>query len=460
MLNKLKHNKINKGFFYGAFILLFIFSTLPSVFYSSNVSAADDTKSACDEAFYSSNSILFYNPCETTCNTSTNGAATVSSVHGKNNGEKIFHFWVDAGLTPQQAAGITGSMQHEGSFSPFRQEGVFSPGDNGSWPGGGWGIAQFTGGQRAAATDAVKTAVGADTFNKYYSVGYGGPVLESNGFVPVSVPTDVNDKFLLAELNYLLGYIKAFKPSSISDRVDGLKQDFNQSVDPNASLYDYLKTLTKPGDAAVAWTYLYEYPGDIKATASDRATSAASIFSMYSGATSTGCGGDLVAGGMTLDQAVKFMDSYKNNPNNVKYIGGAAQDCPGGPLSNCVSFSVYFVNKYTNIQGMGDGTSSGNGSTVAANIIARNPSIQNGHTPRPYAIFSTPSGSQMCGDVKCGHTGVILGVDTDRGKVIVGEAGCGTPASWDTAREYSLAQFNSADYTYVYTDGLLKGAIQ
>lgn len=459
MLQKLKNNPIHKGFFYGALVLVLVFSTIPTALYSTNAYAKDAP--ACDEAskasrdkFSSSNDIFFSDPCDTTCGVNSVPAGEVGSVHGKNNGEKIFNFWVDAGLTPQEAAGITGSMQHEGGFSPFRQE------EDATWPGGGWGIAQFTGGQRSSAIAAVDNAVGADLFAQYYKNQYGGAVTEANNFVPAGVPVDVNDKFLLAELNYLLGYIKQFKPSSISDRVDGVKQDFNQTVDPNLTLYDYLKTLTQPGDAAVAWTYLYEYPGDIKNTATERAASAANIATLYSGGSSTSCGGNLTAGGMTLEQAVQFMNDYKNNADNVKYIGGADQSCPGGPLSNCVSFSMYFVNKYTNIQGMGSGTTAGNGSTVVANIIARNPSIQSGNAPRPYAIFSTPSGSQMCGDVKCGHTGVILGVDTTRNKVIVGEAGCGTPASWDTAREYDLAQFNSGDYTYAYTDGLLKGSVQ
>lgn len=434
---------------------LLIIGVLSSNLTVRTASAADASAQSCDEAFYSSNDILFYNPCSTSCDISPGGAAgQVTSLRGKNNGEKIFNFWLDAGMTAQQSAGITGSMQNEGGFSPFRQESTQS------WPAGGWGIAQFTGGQRTAATAFVSNAVGGAMFNQYYVPTYGGPVIESNGFVPSGVPQDVNDKFLLGELNYLLGYIKSFKPSSISTRVDDYKRDFNQTVDPNLSLYDYLKKVVQAGDAATAWTYLYEYPGDIKATATKRANSAAQLLSMYGNGISTTCGGNLKAGGMTLDEAIKFMNDYKNNPSNVQYIGGAAQDCPGGPLSNCVSFSMYFVNKYTNIQGMGKGTTAGNGSTVVANIISRNPSIQNGHTPRPYAIFSTPSGSQMCGDVKCGHTGVILGVDTTNKRVIVGEASCGGDASWDTAREYPLSQFDSDAYTYVYTDGLLKGAVQ
>jgi hypothetical protein len=453
MLLKLRQNKIGKNVFYGMFVFLFAFSTISTSIFPTNVSAqeADTIGSACDEEFYSSNDILFYNPCATTCSTGA-GGGTVSSVRGKNNGEKIFNYWVDAGFSPQQSAGITGSMQHEGGFSPFRQE------ESQSWPGGGWGIAQFTAGQREAATAFVKAEIGEALFNEYYKDQYGNAVLESSGFIPSGVPPEVNDKFLLSELNYLLDHIKSLEPNNV--RRDAYKRDFNQTVDSSTTLHDYLKSLVQAGDAATAWTYLYEYPANIKSTATVRASSAADILKLYSNGTSASCGGNLVAGGMNLDQAKKFMDDYNKNPDNVKYIGGAGPNCPGGPLSNCVSFSVYFVNKYTNIKGMGTGTSPGNGSTVAANIISRNPNIQNGHSPRPYAIFSTPSGSQMCGNVKCGHTGVILGVDTEKEVVIVGEAGCGNPKSWDTAREYPLADFDNGNYTYVYTDGLLKGDVQ
>jgi hypothetical protein len=442
-----------KGFKYWIAALLFAISTVPS-FLPAEVANAQDAPdvSACDEAFYASNDVLFYNPCASTCSASAGGSATVETLHGQNNGEKIFNYWTDAGLTAQQSAGITGSMYHEGGFSPFRQE------MSQAFPNGGWGIAQFTAGQRTAATAFVKAEIGEETFNQYYKNEYGGSVMPSNGYVPSGVPADVNDKFLLAELNYLNDHIKSLKPNNV--RRDTYRADFNQSVDASITLYDYLKSVVQAGDAATAWTYLYEYPADIKKTASARAVEAAGILELYSKGTNSSCGGNLKAGGMNLEEAKKFMESYKSNPDNAKYIGGAGRDCPGGPLSNCVSFSVYFANKYTSIQGMGNGTSSGNGSTVAANIISRNPTIDNGHSPRPYAIFSTPSGSEMCGSVKCGHTGVILGVDTDRKKVIVGEAGCGNAASWDTAREYDLTTFDSDAYTYVYTDGVLKGDVK
>jgi hypothetical protein len=426
--------------------------------FAADPAAATDTAD-CDEQFYSSNDILFYNPCATSCSAGGGaGSGTVSALRGANNGEKIFNFWVDSGMSAQQAAGVTGSMKHEGGFSPFRQE------MSQTWPAGGWGIAQFTWdpGQRGNAKAFVRDAIGASLFDQYYKNDYGGGVSEANGFIPEGVPVDVNDKFLLAQLNYLLTYIKGFEPASNSTRTSRIKSDYNQDVPSGKNLYEYLTSLVQAGDVAIAWTYLYEYPGDIKATAAVRANSAADIVELYSNGISTSCGGNLVAGGMNLEQAIKFMEDYKTGADSATYIGGAGQDCPGGPLSNCVSFSTYFINKYTTLKGFGaDRTAGpGNGSTVVANIIARNPDVANGHSPRPYAIFSTPSGSMMCGDVKCGHTGVILGVDTAGGKVIVGEASCGGALDWDTAREYDLSQFDSDAYTYAYTEGVMKGTVQ
>lgn len=431
-------------------IASFIVGTLPI----GTTVSAQEVK--CDKQFYSNNDILFYDPCSvaTTCDNSGAGSDKITTLRGSNNGERIFNFWLDAGLSSQQAAGVTGSMQHEGGFSPFRQE------MSQTWPAGGWGIAQFTfdPGQRGSATAYVRKEVGDQMFNDYYKNQYGGGVLESNGFKPVGVPDDVNEAFLKAQLNYLLDHIKNLNPNNVRRDVYG--RDFGVTVDPNMSLYDYLKTLVQAPDSAIAWTYLYEFPGDIKNTSIKRGESAKSILELYGKGIATTCGGGLAEGGMNLEDAIAFMKSYTSNPDNVQYIGGAGPDCTGGPLSNCVSFSVYFMSKYTNLTGFGKGTTPGNGSTVVANAISRNPTAQNGHSPRPYAIFSTPSGNQMCGSVKCGHTGVILGVDTERKKVIVGEAACGADASWDTAREYDLSQFDSDEYTYIYTEGLLKGDVK
>ncbi|MGY4893785.1 MAG: phage tail tip lysozyme [Candidatus Saccharimonadota bacterium] len=408
---------------------------------------------SCDEAFYAKNDILFYNPCATSCGANpTTSAVKIDKLRGNNNGEKIFNFWLDAGMTSQQSAGITGSMQHEGGFSPFRQE-EGNVGYRAYWPNGGWGIAQFTWdpGQRGNAKAYVSKEVGAELFDLYYKVEYGGPVTEANGFIPAGVPVDVNDKFLLAELNYLLDHIKGLIPNNV--RVDGLKNDFKQTIPSGTSLYDYLKTIVQAPDAAHAWTYLYEWPGDRINTSNRRGESALAILDLYGTGISTTCGGSLVAGGMTLEQAKEFMKKYREGGEESRqHIGGAGQGCVGGPLANCVSFSVYFINKYTTLEGFTSGAP-GNGNTVATNAVARNPGIQSGHSPRPYAIFSRTTG-------EFGHTGIILGVDVASGDVIVGEAVCGMSNDWTDARVYKISQMEADNYIYAYTDGKLKGGIE
>jgi len=163
------------------------------------------------------------------------------------------------------------------------------------------------------------------------------------------------------------------------------------------------------------------------------------------------CGnGSLVEGGMTLAQAKDFMNVYKTSSDSRNYIGGADPGGAGGPLANCVSFSVYFINKYTTLKGFKSG-SPGNGIDVAKNVIRRNPGIGFGTSPQPYAIFS------KTGSSSAGHTGVVLGVDAANNKIIIGEASWGDPLSWVDAHKYDLSIWNNGTVTYAYTTGYLKG---
>lgn len=178
--------------------------------------------------------------------------------------------------------------------------------------------------------------------------------------------------------------------------------------------------------------------------------------------------GNLVAGGMTLAQAKDFMAEYRNITPSEWGTGGelgpyniSATTCSGGDLANCVAFVKYFVNRYTIFSdtsrfpsGIG---ATGNGGDVVTTLLSRNEGFVNGSTiPRPYAIFSVRKGSTMCGAVICGHTGVVLGIDTDKNQIIIGEAGCGQPLSWADAHVYQLSDYMNGSYTYAYTDGILK----
>lgn len=347
--------------------------------------------------FYSSNDILFYDE---------NGESTICSstqLSGSDNKQKIYNFWISQGLTPEQAAGITGSMESEGGFSPFRQE------EAQSWPNGGYGIAQFTGGQRTAVTNSLSSELG-KTFTQYYLDEYGGGVSESNGYIPDDVPQDVNDSFLLGELNYLSSYTSSFSPSTIPVRVSGLEADYDLTVKSGEKLLDFIKTLSSAGDAAKAWTYLYEQPSNIKATAAERANNAEEILTEYGGGGSVAGSDNCIVGvgGLTFDQAKTLMEEYYNNRS--QYFNSFWNQ--PGQSNQCTAFVYYFNTRFITT-----GTGSGDGKDVVDNLLSGFPNFYesaDSSSLQPFSIFSLSNSG-------AGHTGVILGVESD-GSIIVGEA--------------------------------------
>jgi len=198
-------------------------------------------------------------------------ASDAATLNGNDNRSKIYNFWVENGFSPEVAVGITASIKHESGYSPFRQE------ESQSWPRGGYGIAQFTFGQRDMATAYMRERLGGD-FATYYHPRYGGAVSEKSGFVPEGIPPEINDKFLSAQLGYLMEYISSFKPSSISVRVRGFESLTGISVPRESTLKDFLLSLSSPSDAARAWTFLYEYPANTRQAAVDRGESANEMF--------------------------------------------------------------------------------------------------------------------------------------------------------------------------------------
>lgn len=163
-----------------------------------------------------------------------------------------------------------------------------------------------------------------------------------------------------------------------------------------------------------------------------------------------GFGGELISGGMTLEQAKAFMEAYRSLAIQYKNAPNATVDgmyfgvhCAEGVFANCSAFSRWFVGKYTNA---GD-TAQTNGGVYASSLASRG--FPTGNVPRPYAVFSSSGNSGF------GHTGIILGVDEERGVVVIGEANCGSGIAGIRAREASIASVTG--YTFAYTDGRLNG---
>ena len=115
--------------------------------------------------------------------------------------------------------------------------------------------------------------------------------------------------------------------------------------------------------------------------------------------------------GLTIEQAKIFMMNYGTNKNNssADAVGALWNFCNGGG-SNCVTFSAFFMFKFTNITQKG---ATGDGQQVVSVLKSRSDvDATYGTEPQVYAILSTPPQ----------HTAVVLGHHD--GKWIVGHASC------------------------------------
>lgn len=172
----------------------------------------------------------------------------------------------------------------------------------------------------------------------------------------------------------------------------------------------------------------------------------------------TGGGGGAVSGGLNLEQATNFMKAYidlMNANRNVAHgIWATEWDiytaCSPG-LANCVAFTQYFVNRYTDYYSQNHWLNTVNGGQVVGTLLnysSANNLVDGGTMPKPYAIFSI-AGASFGG---AGHTGIVLGVNEAEGKIVIGESGCNNPG-FTGAHEYDLSEWTDGRHTYAYTDG-------
>lgn len=123
--------KIGELFLALLFIVIVLFTSSPQVF-----ALSDAQKKTLDSGIY-----YFNTEVDVNCG----GSITLI---GSDNAQKAYNFFFGKGLTPIQAVGIMGNLQAESSIIPDREE---------AGGGGGYGIAQWTGGRRTALEQAAAT---------------------------------------------------------------------------------------------------------------------------------------------------------------------------------------------------------------------------------------------------------------------------------------------------------------
>lgn len=403
--------------------------------------------------FYGSSDVRpLFDPCNSggAC-TATGAGSLQSQLRGGSNAEKVWNYFIGRGLSPIAAAGAMGNIEQESGFEPWIGENGNASIDK-SKMGVGFGLIQWTN------TDG-------DSQGRRYKVM---KHLEDNGVRLDATDSSQNDKALILELDWLWDgeYGKATWSEHINNET---------KIGGNTSVNSRSPEANIGNGAALYFHASVERSADNPTKLQERIDSAQAYLEQFggsNGSTSTvgnsksnNCGGGgagLTSGGANLSSAQAIMQEYITSPEVETLVGEQQGLCGGdqGWRANCVTFSKYFLRKFTTIE-----PAAGNGKDVVANTKAANPGTESGPTPRAYSVFSYVGGDAT---TQFGHTGVILAVDTTKGTMIIAEANCGAAGPREVSsqpylpfvvREAPIAGTHPSNVEYLYTDGKQKGEI-
>jgi hypothetical protein len=420
---------------------LLIVSSVCSIVAPTTAKAADLFMADCNNDFFESNNILFYNPCDNSdmCevtietrilgNRDYKGRSILSSAQKDaiNDNKK---FYESAGKKHDIPWQLIAAIH-------IRESGLLKSG-----PSNGYGPYQIT---------PSEYSVGVYTDEEFQKATDDAALAIRNKVGDRKLTDPENIKYALFAYN---GMAESYKKQAIFKGFSEKQANNGEGSPYVMNKYDLERDPSvDPTRTDKSWGQIKTDGGDIEYPANNNYGAYIYYLAITGLGSTDGC--VIGEGGLNMDQAKKFMDIYKNSPDTESYIGkfdhlsgSPGSGCVGGRKANCTSFSAYFMAKYTSLTYGG-----GNGSDVVRNTLNRNPSGSTGTIPRPFSVFSVASGSTMCGNVKCGHTGVVLGVDIAKNQIIIGEAGCGMGLDWTDARVKPLDKWSDGSYTYFYTDG-------
>ncbi len=344
--------------------------------------------SIANAGIYSRHDIRFFRENDQVCSTSS-----IGSVPGEDNLHKIYNFFLIKGASKKAAAAMTGNIYQESKGDPLLIQGgerTNKPETVGLYPDGSlfenkqgqgsvgkaWGLPQWDPGN-AALYWQKRSGVTGDISKLEVQL----EVIwwQLNNYAPTS------QKNVLARIE---------AAPDLDSAVEIVSKKFHGAGRP----------IMENRKKAAALALSYEVDPNL-------------VGQQSSSSTSDNCPsnvGPLEEGGLNFEQAKQVILNYGANVggDSKKYAGAASWNRCNGGGSNCVTFSQFFLNKFSKTKSY----SLPDGRKVVATL--REMGVPTGNQPRVGAIFSWDGG-------RYGHTGVVLGVKD--GKVIVGQASCGSP---------------------------------
>lgn len=242
---------------YFILVVAILFGSLPTTALATSINFMQD------------NNILYYDPGGGACSAVGSSYSTrndIPTLTGSDNAEKVWNYLTgEAGLTPEQAAGIMGNIKQEANFESDLEEGPESAARHSVRPVG-YGIVQWTGTRRTALEKAA-----------------------NDQGVPVS------------DLSFQLAYMVQESKSRqvdqwVIDRAEGA--DFGQ---PGDNEWETLKKQKTAEDAAAFWHAAFERSGDNREQIQERIDDALGFLKLYGGkvgqSASAAAGGNCSAAG-------------------------------------------------------------------------------------------------------------------------------------------------------------------
>ena len=388
---------------------------------------------------FSQNNIVFYDP---SCSklVSYDGNVTVG---GGLMAEKVWS-GLTSFLTPEQAAGAMGNMAHEGLMNPVLHEEVFRGTNYDIFTDNtvsyGVGLIQWSWGRRVSMLESV---LANNPELKQYFTGHS----YNFGF------TD-GDKFL-KELTEEIGEEAADSVANalVALELSVLKTEINKSW---SDFYE----ITSVEEAARYFLYNVEKPNNMASKLPERTSDALRYYEMYAdsefetGATLKNSAGKSCATSVGLtdggyanvaDAESALITAYKDDD-----LSGLSLIMPDtlDKHDNCVAFVTWFISRMTSIE-LPQGSIGGNGDMIAENFYngwsGKYPDLTISNTPSVYSVASWKVAGEFTSTGM--HTGIIVGIDQARDKILVAEAGWNNH-SFTGVHEHSLSAATNNPYYY------------
>lgn len=391
IVNKLFIRKVLLGF--NAAILSIAFAISPLQVSANSVD--------CNDPRLSSNDILFWNPCDSACTETSSSDGLVSGTPSGAGYDKLRAVTAKYGeyaMEMQREFGTPWEMV----FAQMQKEsGVGSAGAAINGATNNWLGIKGTGDAGTTGRDAIYSSVEASI--KDWA---GFRVLRAGFYDAAFVHLDPNN-YSITE--FIKDVIPIYAPGS----------DNNNPTEYIADLNIFLKVVDEvrvekgwPTSAELAKKENIPIGG--KTPIGEKGNSSGSV---EGGTSSEYCAssGNITEGGLTEEQAKKFMMNYGKNPNMYSSlaVGPAMWSICGAGGSNCVTFSLFFNTSFTDLPAApGDG----NGDAIVGSLMAKG--AKGGTEPRPFSTFSVSGTGGRYGV----HTGIVLGIHGDT--IITGHASC------------------------------------